>query len=344
MRLITPKLARLMTYGLDLSFLLIHIAMLALFAHYGVKPMAIFNIFSVVYYIVMLPVIRRERFRLFNMATYMEVVLHMSAAEYFVGWNANFQVTLIGMSILMFYAEYVARVRKTPVMPAVPLCSVGALAYLILCTVTHHWPAPYTLPDAVYFWLQIAWGVIVFSITIFFLYTLVKFSVGSEELLSQQVDHDQLTGLPNRYHITEYLRTLQTEKGLENHWVAMADIDDFKHINDTYGHNCGDFILREVADLLQNCGIDIEVCRWGGEEFLLVGEITEDIDSRVEQLERLRRTVMNHSFLYEGTELFLTVTIGMAVYRPDSTIREWISAADQRMYVGKNSGKNQVVV
>ena len=103
---------KLLGYGLSFSFLLIHIAMFLIFSHYGVVPMAYFNIFSIVFYVFTLLMVRAENLWLYAVSVHLEVVTHMALAVCFVGPIGGFQVTLIGMNALAFYAEYMSIKNK----------------------------------------------------------------------------------------------------------------------------------------------------------------------------------------------------------------------------------------
>jgi diguanylate cyclase (GGDEF)-like protein len=162
-------------------------------------------------------------------------------------------------------------------------------------------------------------------------------------ILSEKAEKDKLTGLPNRYYMSSYLQKLEKESELESFWVAMIDIDDFKVINDTYGHNFGDYVLETIAGIISTAEEDTKYCRWGGEEFILVGKIDDGMKRQHARLEELRRMIEEKTFTYEGKSVNLTMTIGMAAYEKGQTIDEWISMADKKMYLGKHSGKNQVV-
>ena len=342
--LLNDRKARLMGICIVISFLMIHVSLFFLFRHFFVMPMARFNVFSILFYVLIIPICDRLGYRFFGLAVYLEVLLHMAGAVIFTGWEGGFQNTLLGINILIFYNEYVMRRLKEPHVRALPVAFLGMLTYLCICVYAHHFPARYPLPESVSFWLQIIWGAIVFVITIAYLFVFVNLTSGSEEFLSEAVGHDKLTGLPNRYFVADFLDNLQDGAGLDGHWCAMVDIDDFKKINDTYGHDCGDFVLREMAQLLRETGEGIQASRWGGEEFLLFGPPGENPAACIDTLEALRRRVMEHVFIYDGLELHLTITIGFADYRPGGSIRGWINAADSRLYEGKRSGKNRVVV
>ena len=137
----------------------------------------------------------------------------------------------------------------------------------------------------------------------------------------------------------DYLESAADRKG---GFAAMSDIDNFKRINDTYGHNGGDEVLRTVAETIKNVCGGCTVARWGGEEFLIVSE--EDISEGQEMLERLRRTIESNPVSFEGQEIKVTITIGAASKRTEQTIDQWVQEADNRLYYGKNNGKNRVIV
>jgi diguanylate cyclase (GGDEF)-like protein len=129
--------------------------------------------------------------------------------------------------------------------------------------------------------------------------------------------------------------------------LAMLDIDDFKKLNDMYGHQHGDVILREVAQILRDSSRDVDyVCRYGGEEFTLILKQTRKEQS-IEIAERIRKKIDSHPFP-SGTDdhkLKVTVSIGLATYPDDaSTKKELIDNADRAMYIAKFSGKNKTCV
>jgi len=126
--------------------------------------------------------------------------------------------------------------------------------------------------------------------------------------------------------------------------IAVFDIDHFKKINDTYMHAAGDFVLKEIASVVQNKLIRLDdiLARYGGEEFvvLLFGS---SLQQALEIGERLRATIESHQFIYEGQTLPITISVGVATKEPQMTTWEELFArADSAMYVSKNSGRNRV--
>ena len=335
--------SRSMYVGLALCFLLIHVLMLIMFSTYGVVPMVRFNWFSIVFYLFCLILIRKNRIYEFVLLSYFEVLLHMCLAICYTGWENGFQITLIGMNVLLFFSEYFGRMLETKYVHAAPVCMIGLFTYLLTFFITHTRTAPYPLPQNISFVLQVAWAVIVFCISIFILEIFVLTTFHSEKYLFMKAGQDELTGLLNRYSANSRLDELISTEESGNAWAAMIDIDNFKGINDTYGHNCGDYVLRTLAGIMRDIFGKNACFRWGGEEFLIIGTDREDAPSAQEKLERLCRTVENHEFAFEGNKLRLTVTSGLAFYEAGMDREQWIQKADMRLYKGKTSGKNQVV-
>jgi two-component system cell cycle response regulator len=159
---------------------------------------------------------------------------------------------------------------------------------------------------------------------------------------------DQLTGLHNRRYMSRHLDTLIAGAGKSGRPIAFLifDIDHFKRVNDTYGHDIGDEVLREFASrVAANVrGIDL-ACRYGGEEFVVVMPDTE-MDFACTVAERLRKSVETTPFAIsrEPGELNVTISIGIAAsLGDDDTAAALLHRADQALYRAKSGGRNQVV-
>lgn len=165
--------------------------------------------------------------------------------------------------------------------------------------------------------------------------------------LSEQAIHDPLTGLHNRRYLNEIFNyeIARAHRGMYGLSVFFIDIDNFKKVNDTFGHSVGDQVLIKLGQyLLANARAGDVVCRYGGEEFLMLmpGLEKEDILTRTQALSAGAHSL---DVLGDGRELRITVSIGGAVYPHDgSTAEELIKAADNRQYEAKRMGRNRVVV
>lgn len=168
--------------------------------------------------------------------------------------------------------------------------------------------------------------------------------------LNQQLDLDSrtdaLTGLFNRRHMTEKIQA-EFERFHRNgrtFAIIIADLDYFKQINDTYGHNGGDFLLRAAAAELRNTVRAYDtIARWGGEEFLCLLPETE-ANTAITIAERMRSVIASQTFIWEGVAIPIRMTFGIAIVRDGDTAEQVIHRADQALYKGKESGRNKVVV
>ncbi len=156
---------------------------------------------------------------------------------------------------------------------------------------------------------------------------------------------DFLTGLWNRRAMMNRIRLeiSRARREESTFGIVMCDIDHFKRINDTYGHEIGDCVLVDVARVLtQSIRAEDSCARWGGEEFLIM-VINVDRDQVMAVAEKLRTTLEEHSITCNRQEIRITVTAGVSLFNRDADIDRVISAADGNLYRGKNAGRNIVV-
>lgn len=165
--------------------------------------------------------------------------------------------------------------------------------------------------------------------------------------LEQLAITDVLTGVFNRRHLDQTLDEMfeHSTRLHEPLTVAMFDIDHFKAVNDTYGHQAGDVVLSQFSSLLKHLARDIDrTGRYGGEEFmvLLPGTVP---DAGVTFAERVRQEVEKHQFEYDGGALSCTISAGVAGWQHPRihTRQQLVKAADDALYVAKAIGRNQVV-
>ena len=164
------------------------------------------------------------------------------------------------------------------------------------------------------------------------------------EKLNYIAFRDGLTGLYNRRYVVgdllEDMRCGHIEETMDV--LILADIDDFKKINDTYGHDAGDMALICIANIMENICRGHKVIRWGGEEFLIVlFSVTQK--QAYEISERIRSEVESFKIFHESGEFTCSITLGLHVYDEREGIEKSISCADKALYCGKRSGKNRSV-
>lgn len=168
----------------------------------------------------------------------------------------------------------------------------------------------------------------------------------AEETILYQTYHDPLTGLPNRAHFNDKLTQLisRFHRRKKTFAILYIDLDRFKHINDSLGHNVGDEILKGVAELLRNFTCpDDTVARLGGDEFVL---LLQDIN-HLEAVSKLAKEIINHFKIPIGVlnhEIHITPSIGIAIYPNDgSSTIDLLKNAEIAMYNAKASGKNKYI-
>ncbi|HVL16136.1 MAG TPA: GGDEF domain-containing protein [Gemmata sp.] len=158
---------------------------------------------------------------------------------------------------------------------------------------------------------------------------------------------DGLTQIHNQRYLAEFLdrEVVRSQRHCRPLSVLMLDIDRFKLINDNFGHLCGDFVLRELVDVVRTAVRKEDLlARYGGEEFAMV-LVETDTAGAVGVGERIRESVAAHQFRFEATPLNLTVSIGVATTAGDLTMTPagLLKAADDNLYTAKRTGRNRVV-
>jgi diguanylate cyclase (GGDEF)-like protein len=170
----------------------------------------------------------------------------------------------------------------------------------------------------------------------------------ANEKLAHLASHDPLTGLKNRLNMEKELQELIDHQNIyrSSYAVVMLDIDWFKKINDTYGHDAGDFVLCELSDIfLDTVRPQDSVYRAGGEEFVIIfNRITKE--QVIAKCEKIRQRIQEHHFDYN--DLTFNITISIGIYHPETiivnSVTEALKLADNALYEAKRTGRNKVVV
>lgn len=167
-----------------------------------------------------------------------------------------------------------------------------------------------------------------------------EYAVRMRQEVQYLIERDPLTSLYNRRSCNNKLKLLENQQA--EYTIIMCDIDWFKKINDSYGHDAGDYVLVTLSQLIgeniNDCGF---ASRWGGEEFLLVYQLKRD--AAIEKVRQIQQNIWEYSFIYENKAINVTMTFGVEAADSASSSRQKILAADRNLYVGKNNGRNQIV-
>lgn len=358
-----------------------HITFFIIFLISGIYILALFNVLSIAFYGVASLQSRKSRFEKHSIgwitATYLEITAHAALCTLWLGFETCFfmysMIVLTVASYVLYLACEHEKFLKTIIPFAVITFATLAAVFVYLLFLPPIFTEVFNreLSQAQ---VQIMKGVnIFFNTFIIFFFSLTFIAEmnllmrklnESNERLNYIADHDALTGLYNRrsfYRLfnklhgkieDEEVSEIKIEKISDSFCVIMGDIDNFKRINDTYGHKCGDEILKGVSDILKRGvnGNDI-ACRWGGEEFLII--MSGSRDDCIKRVEEIRGRVKEFSTVNGDTVVSATMTFGFTDcferldggHRPSpASIDELVQIADNRLYYGKRNGKNVVVV
>jgi diguanylate cyclase (GGDEF)-like protein len=296
------------------------------------------NVLSIGMYAAAYTLLLRRRNLAALLLIWFEVVAHAAIGTLLVGWDSGFHYYL-----LMFIPAIVVSGSGRRV--TVPLI-VLFLFYLALHLAAH---ATGTLAPIGDTSLQI---LNVFNVSIFFAmasytarfyFELVR---KSERKLRDLATRDTLTGLSNRRHLIELALAEMASARHAGHSVALvlADIDDFKRINDAHGHEAGDLVLIHAsAAFREACRAQDSIARWGGEEFLFLLPRTGS-DEALLFAERVRARIAGMSIDHDGSAMAFTLSLGVATWAADEGLEDAISRADNALYQSKSGGRNRVTL
>ena len=261
------------------------------------------------------------------------------------GWSAGSPNILVPILAMVFFNIYVPPLSKI----AYFLGLVG-FRILLFAWSLHHTPAG-VLNASDNLILQIVNSVVPLSMLVIE-FILFSFSIQASERaltinnleLHREAGTDPLTALPNRRALLDEIEQYQRDNPTGQFSVAIADIDFFKKVNDTYGHTCGDYALKELSALFMECAADkYKVCRWGGEEFcfFLPGM---NIDEAGQEMTEVNIAVRKRALHFGEMNFSITITIGVEENDFQSTLEQILDRADRKLYMGKVGGRDRVVI
>lgn len=277
---------------------------------------------------------------IFNLVTVVGIV----AGVFAMGTDTHLQNHLIVLMVIDFFAKYGYYKRKA--LASVVICAI----YLFL----HVYPLALTgwapIPEQDYMAYKIVNGIFVFINMGIVSYVYSKNSqmldgklVEYNNKLKKQASTDALTGLCNRRTAVEFINSLIEERSPSGFCVCMCDIDFFKKVNDSYGHDIGDNVLNGVATtMVEGFPKDCLTARWGGEEFLVIFPHMNGDDAKM-LLDIMRNKVKALEFTAGEKRFGVTVTYGLAEYGFDDDADKIVKQADEKLYMGKQNGRDQVV-
>lgn len=263
---------------------------------------------------------------------------------YTFGWESGFWLFLVSLVFLNYFCGFSNRLINY-------FLAIFEIAFILILYVLFA-DTPYKID----IWIAKGIYVCCFILNYFVFFRLCLFSniltssgyidlKEQQQQLEQISNYDHLTGLLNRRSMESIIKlkskALRSDESEVNKVVMLGDIDDFKKINDTFGHSYGDLVLKDISNTLKNSfRKDDYVCRWGGEEFLIILPNT-NIDFVYHLSERLLKNISKTKLPNSNP---VTMTFGMVICIGDTDLdtKSIIEKADQLLYKGKKAGKDRI--
>lgn len=260
------------------------------------------------------------------------------------GWTAGIQNYCIIILMLCFFASFSSTVIKFSQSLIVLILRIFLIAFF--GGIKPQVPIGIYSDKA----MQVSNITAVFVSIIFISYVFSKNEIEAEkklmkynDRLKEEANTDQLTGLYNRRRAVEYINERVSCRSGENVSIAIGDIDFFKKINDTYGHATGDEVLKFLAkEMTETCGNNAFIARWGGEEFIIIFPGMNG-DEAFLQLDALHTKIRRTPIIVDDIKIDLTMTFGLAELSYDNDVEKAIKEADEKLYLGKATGRDKVV-
>lgn len=319
--------------------LMVHAFNAGLFYSLGLYPFTVLNVFSTVFYALVLLSFKKHT-DFYLIFTYFEIVTFSFISELFSGGAFSYIFYVIGMVAVVFYL-LPAKIRMKHLFQSIGIVYALVIYYIHMKNICLFPEYEAVIQDCAQ---EIGFlNLCITLFTLFYISNLYMLELNTAtEKLNYFSNHDLLTGLFNR-RFFEYIMKRNKSENENEYTIAIFDIDDFKKVNDTYGHEAGDCVLRVVSNLIEeNSKDDYIAVRWGGEEFILYMPQT-NADRAYDILTELNRKISFTTVDFDDQKLSVTVTVGMCTGNDLTAYESVIRRADDKLYYGKRNGKNCVV-
>ena len=332
------KTIRKTCYTANIVYLVLHVFYLVLFIINKLNIVTFITAGIILTDLLFFLLLKKKKYYIYALCCGNQFFIYVSVLTIMLGFNTGFHFYLIGLCVVSFFTSYFSKVRSFK--GSLVWVGLSLAIYLTLYFVTKFNAPHYAIEK----WLEITLftvhAIAVFGFISIYLMVFIKYALSLENKIINESRTDELTEISNRYGLYDYF---ELEENKSTKVLALFDIDNFKKINDVHGHATGDSILKQVAKITTNTLNDSFVCRYGGEEFVIVLDENEP-KPFLERLEELRKIIEKEIFEFEGTSLNITITIGASKYQKDISLEKWIELADEKMYRGKKTGKNKTVI
>ena len=273
-----------------------------------------------------------------------ELFIFLIIATLVTGWKYGFQQYIFGMICVIFLPFYVPEQFKVRRRNIVFVGISFIIAYYILDYICNYTTLVTGIESTILTYKTIYAINSLISITAVssFCGIATKLNTEDKRILKRKADYDELTQIYNRYGVNQILENNKYDK--KTFYVAITDIDFFKKVNDTYGHNVGDAVLKDVArKLFKNIANKVSVGRWGGEEFLIIADPSLSHSEFKSILENIRKHYEDNPVKVKNENINITLSFGIVKFNPKLSISDNIMMADDNLYKAKETGRNKIV-
>ncbi len=319
--------------------LCVHVFNAFLFWEFKLYPLVILNCISSALYVAFLTLFKKNENLRISFA-YFEIIAFATLSELIAGGHFGYLNFVIGMVGVIFFLLPSAN-KKKYVYQCIGAVFAVAISQISIFNFSFY-------PEMMHLVLQHksfvnCMNLVITLFTLFYVSNLYLVELRTtREKLDYNSNHDMLTGLYNRRFFEGIMKRSKEEKE-RSFSVAMLDVDDFKKINDTYGHETGDKVLAAVSKCIEACLPPNAVAvRWGGEEFVLYLPQVDNAHA-LDVLGNFRAKLSEQAIYHKETRVSITVTIGLCTGDDITEYEEYIRQADEKLYWGKKHGKNQIV-
>ncbi|MCR4928718.1 MAG: GGDEF domain-containing protein [Lachnospiraceae bacterium] len=329
---------------------MVHLTLLGVSWFAGVMPMVYINACSVAIYLLCVLLCRFGHIMPVYICIFAEVTSYAVLSIFLIGWRSGAYLFLFSIvPIILYFGCYLFKGLKRGIIVST-LLVIDFAEFVALYFYLNNEVPFYQLSFGFNsFYLIFTTFVMVFSVIFYNVIYIYSNEVELTNLTQQNVkltadaSKDALTGLLNRRGFLPIVNGYMNGKKKHHFCIAFFDIDNFKKINDSFGHDCGDEVLKHISKLIEREMHGCDICRWGGEEFVI---LMRDYDFEVakQKMEYIRMFIEATPTIVYTKRIPATITIGIEEMKEKyQEPEDIIKVADGRMYYGKQHGKNVVI-
>ena len=344
--LIQSKIEQNLELGCAIIFLILHTFFIVLFSLKHIYIMAGVNVGSVICYCLEIYLAcHKKKFLFYNLLS-LEILIHMALCQICIGGTGCFYIYSYCVINYLYFQSFISKKSMLHKWNSILWLIIFTIFPIIAMIWDQYYGPIYEMPGQSFLFSIVNTVVVAFFMNYFLIISGRAINKYETVLIekNQQLEEisfvDPLTGLWNRRRLYQDFDEEVNET--EAYSIILGDIDDFKKVNDTYGHECGDLVLIRIAQLIQN---EIKnsgyVYRWGGEEILILLPTCSKKEAAL-CAEYILSKIKNTVIAYNGTHLNVTMTMGVAEGYGKSNLDVITRKADDCLYIGKAKGKAQV--